>query len=180
MADDITLPGTSPPRIVATDEDGSNRNYQWIKIAYGLDNVFNKVAATDGFPVQFGTGVTLPAGTNTIGKVDINAGTNMIGHVGGTDYKPVAASQTDVILGASGAVGDYLAGLLIIPTTTGAGSVSIKDGNGTTLPVFNTGTLPSLIPFYVPIGAKCVNATTAGWKITTGANVTVIAVGDFT
>lgn len=99
---------------------------------------------------------------------------------GAGEYETVAASQTDQILGATGAVGDYLAGLLITPTTTGAGSVSIKDGNGSSIAIFNTGTLSNLVPFYVPLGIVTVNATTPGWKVTTGANVTVIGIGNFT
>lgn len=99
---------------------------------------------------------------------------------GAGEYETVAASQTDQVLGATGAVGDYLAGLLITPTTTGAGSVSIKDGNGSSIAIFNTGTLSNLVPFYVPLGIVAVNATTPGWKVTTGTNVTVIGIGNFT
>lgn len=96
------------------------------------------------------------------------------------EYETVAASQTDQILGATGGVGDYLAGLLIIPATTGAGTVSIKDGNGTGVNVFVAGTLADLRPIWVPLGIKSVNATTPGWKVTTGANVSVLATGNFT
>jgi hypothetical protein len=97
-----------------------------------------------------------------------------------SEYEIVAASQTDQVMGATGAVGDYLAGLLIVPATTAAGNVSIKDGNGSAISVFATGTLPSLTPIYVPLGIKCVASTTPGWKVTTGANVSVIATGNFT
>lgn len=102
---------------------------------------------------------------------------------GGFEYETVAASQTDQILGATGAAGDYLQGLLITPGTAAAGAVSIKDGNGSSIPIFaggGTTPLPTLAPFFAYVGAKCVNATTPGWKVTTGANVTVIGVGDFT
>lgn len=98
-------------------------------------------------------------------------------------YEPVPASTTDQIMGATGAVGDFLSGVLIVPGTTAAGAVSIKDGNGSSISIFaggGTTALTTLIPFFVPIGAKCVNATTPGWKITTGANVTAIGVGNFT
>ncbi len=100
-----------------------------------------------------------------------------------TDYETVAASQTDQILGATGAVGDFLAGVLIIPGATAAGAVSIKDGNGSGISIFaggGTTALLTLTPFFVPIGAKCTATTTPGWKITTGANVTAIGVGAFT
>lgn len=95
------------------------------------------------------------------------------------EYETVAASQTDQTLGATGAIGDYLAGLLIIPATTSPGAVSIKDGAGSAITIFTGGasSVTNLVPFFVPLGAK---ATGAGWKVTTGANVSAIGVGDFT
>jgi hypothetical protein len=100
----------------------------------------------------------------------------------GTDYETVAASQTAQMLGAAGAVGDYLAGVLIVPGTTSPGTVSIKDGNGPDITIFTGGadSVGTLHPFFVPIGAKCIATTTAGWQITTGANVSAIGVGSFT
>jgi hypothetical protein len=97
-----------------------------------------------------------------------------------SQYETVAASQTAQVLGATGAVGDYLAGVLIIPATTAAGTVSIKDGNGSDVNVFVTGTLADLTPIYVSLGIRAVNATAPGWKVTTGANVSVLATGNFT
>lgn len=95
----------------------------------------------------------------------------------GTDYETVAASQTDQVLGATGAAGDYLSGLLIVPATTAAGTVAIKDGAGSAINVFVTGTLSDLKPHWIPLGIK---SLAGAWKITTGANVSVIAVGRFT
>lgn len=124
--------------------------------------------------------------TKVIGTVNISASQTVgitntpLTNFGAGEYETVAASATDQILGATGGVGDYLSGLLITPTTTAAGSVSIKDGNGSAIPIFNTGTLSNLVPFFVPLGMITVNATTPGWKVTTGANVTVIGVGNFT
>jgi hypothetical protein len=92
-------------------------------------------------------------------------------------YETVAASQTDQALGATGAVGDQLAGLLIVPATTGAGTVSIKDGSGSSINVFVTGTLADLKPHWIPLGIR---SAAGAWKVTTGANVSVIAVGSFT
>lgn len=94
----------------------------------------------------------------------------------GTDYETVAASQTDQALGATGAKGDFLSGLLIVPATTGAGTVSIKDGAGSAINVFVTGTLADLTPIWIPLGIK---SASGAWKVTTGANVSVIAVGKF-
>lgn len=95
-------------------------------------------------------------------------------------YELVAASATDQVLGATGAVGDVLDELVVVPATTAAGTITIKDGNGAAITVFVTGTLSNLTPFVIPIGLKCTAATTPGWKVTTGANVSVIAKGKFT
>jgi hypothetical protein len=92
-------------------------------------------------------------------------------------YEMVAASQTTQALGATGAAGDYLAGLLIVPATTGAGTVAIKDGSNTAINVFVTGTLADLRPIWVPLGLYSVQGA---WQITTGTNVSAIAVGRFT
>jgi len=97
-------------------------------------------------------------------------------------YETVAASQTAQTLGATGAVGDFLAGILIVPATTSPGAVSIIDGNGSNITIFAGGasSVSNLVPFFVPIQAKCVNATTPGWKVTTGTNVSAVGTGNFT
>lgn len=97
-------------------------------------------------------------------------------------YETVAASATAQILGATGAVGDFLSGVLIVPATTSPGAVSIIDGNGSNITIFAGGasSVTSLVPFFVPWGAKCVNATTPGWKVTTGASVSAAGLGNFT
>ncbi len=98
------------------------------------------------------------------------------------DVETVAASATAQILGATGAVGDRLDYLLVVPATTSPGAISITDGDGTPITVFAGGatSLSNLIPFAIPWGKACVNATTPGWKVTTGANVSVVGFGDFT
>lgn len=92
------------------------------------------------------------------------------------EYETVAASQTDQVLGATGAAGDYLSHIIIQPTTTAAGTVTVKD-NSTVIFTFTSGTLGDLRPITVPLGLI---STGGSWKITTGANVAVIGVGDFT
>jgi hypothetical protein len=99
-----------------------------------------------------------------------------------SDYETVAASQSDQVLGPTGKLGDILSGLTIVPATTGAGAVSIKDGGGSAITVF-TGGVGSLTELrtvevnFGPHGLRSVNA--GGWKVTTGANVSVIARGRF-
>jgi hypothetical protein len=95
---------------------------------------------------------------------------------GRLEYETVAASATDQAMGATGATGDYLSHIVIQPASTGAGVVTVKDGT-TVIYTFTSGTLADLSPKTVPFGASSVNGA---WKITTGANVAVVAFGDFT
>lgn len=95
-----------------------------------------------------------------------------------TDYEAAAASQTAQILGAVGAVGDILERLIISVATAATSTVSIIDGNGSGI-VITAANTPIGV-YSVNIGARCVNATTPGWKVTTGAGATVLAVGKFT
>lgn len=101
------------------------------------------------------------------------------------DYITVAASQTAQVLGsgasgANGAKGNFLARLIITPGTTGAGLVTLIDGAGggaITIPLFISGTLADLSPIVIELG---IVSQVGAWAITTGANVTVVAVGIFT
>lgn len=96
----------------------------------------------------------------------------------GTEYETVAASQTTQSLGATGATGDLLTGVLIIPATTSPGAVAIKDGAGTAITVFVGGanSVSTLHPFFVPLGIR---SGAGAWQVTTGANVSAIGVGNF-
>ena len=91
-------------------------------------------------------------------------------------YEDVAASASGQVLGSLGATGDYLSHLLVVPETTAAGTIALLDGS-VSRDVFIAGTLTSLAPFLIPVMANSVNGA---WKVTTGANVHVIAVGKFT
>ena len=94
-------------------------------------------------------------------------------------YETVAASQTDQALGATGATGDYLSGLLIIPATTSPGAVSIKDGAGSAITIFTGGvsSVTTLHSFFVPLNIR---SAAGAWQVTTGAAVSAIASGSFT
>lgn len=95
------------------------------------------------------------------------------------EFETVAASQTDQMAGGAGAAGDYLAGVLIIPATTSPGAVSIEYGS-TNITIFTGGadSVTDLKPFMVPLGIK--SPSGGGWEITTGADVSAIAIGTFT
>ena len=106
------------------------------------------------------------------------AGTVSLTDLSAGDYETVAASQTDQALGATGAAGDYLAGVLIVPATTSPGAVSIKDGGGSAITIFTGGatSVSNLVPFFVPLGIK---SASGAWALTTGAAVSAIGVGNF-
>jgi hypothetical protein len=63
------------------------------------------------------------------------------------EYETVAASQTNQVLGGTGATGDYLNGVIIIPATTSPGAVSIKDGANAAITLFTGGTNSFLTSF---------------------------------
>ena len=139
-----------------------------------------RTTATKVLAVQHvdAAGNVLPA-SPVLGAGNALIGTVSITDISNGDYKTIAASQTDTVLGATGAAGDYVAGLLVVPATTSPGAVSIKDGSGSAITVFTGGasSVSNLVPFFVPLGIKC---TGSGWKVTTGANVSVIGCGNFT
>jgi hypothetical protein len=97
--------------------------------------------------------------------------------VDGPDYETVAASQTAQVLGDSGATGDYISGVLVIPATTSPGNVLLLDG-AISITIFTggAGSVSSLVPFFIPLGMASVSGA---WKLTTGANVSCIAIGKF-
>lgn len=95
-----------------------------------------------------------------------------------TDYETVAASQTDQILGPAGAVGNVIDKIIVSVATAATSTCSIKDGNGSAI-VITAANTPIGV-YTVLLGARCVNATTPGWKVTTGAGCTAVAVGRFT
>lgn len=96
----------------------------------------------------------------------------------GDGYETVAASQSDQVLGTTGASGDRISHIVIIPATKSPGAVTIKDGAGSAITVFAGGTdsLASLASFPIMLGMV---SSAGAWSVTTGADVSVIAVGKF-
>lgn len=96
----------------------------------------------------------------------------------GSKYETVAASATAQILGGTGATGDYISGILVIPATTSPGNVLLLD-NATSITVFTGGatSVSNLVPFFIPLGMFSVSGA---WKLTTGASVSCIGIGNFT
>lgn len=94
------------------------------------------------------------------------------------EYETVAASQTAQVLGGAGAGGDSIRRLIIRPANLNAGAVTLIDGV-TSIVIFpgGTGSVTELKPITVELGMRSLNGP---WKITTGADVSVIAIGRFT
>ncbi len=59
--------------------------------------------------------------------------------------------------------------------TTTPGTISVLDG-ATSITVFTTGTVTT-VPFTIALGIFSVNGA---WSVTTGASVSVVAIGRFT
>jgi hypothetical protein len=92
-------------------------------------------------------------------------------------YETVAAGSTNQVLGPTGATGDYIARVILIPTTTATGQVLLID-NATSIVIFQGATWAAgLLPFVIELGMYSVSGS---WRITTGVNITCIAIGRFT
>jgi hypothetical protein len=93
----------------------------------------------------------------------------------GREYEICAASATSA-LGTTGATGDDLDYLVIIPSSTTVGKIQLKDGAGTAFDVFNGGTLTNLVPFTIPCGMR---SRAGAWSVIMLAGASVLAVGNF-
>ena len=93
-----------------------------------------------------------------------------------SEYETVAASQTDQVLGNTGAAGDYLGKLIIVVATAATAQVQIKDGSGSAITVFPNSPGSGIGTYTIPIELL---STSGAWKITTGAGSSVIACGLF-
>jgi hypothetical protein len=140
-----------------------------------LDDVYEKL---EGVITALG-GITVdPPVGGALETTQILTKNAVVAILAGRPYETVAASATDQVLGATGAIGDVLDGVLIQPGTTSPGTVVVKDG-ATTVYTFPGGasSASNLWPVYVPLN---LTALGAGFKITTGADVTALATGSFT
>lgn len=90
------------------------------------------------------------------------------------NYKVIPASSTALALSATGATGDWFYGALVVPATTAPGLVTLID-NATSIPLWVGGTVGAdLKPFFIELPVQSISGA---WKMTTGANLSVIAVG---
>lgn len=199
MADNVAFtPGTGA---TGAADDIGGVYYPRVKLGLGADGTANDAVAGAG-AVDTGTQrvtlasddpavallTTVDADTGSmatlLGTIDTDTGaiatnTSPIADELAGEYETVAASATTQALGATGATGDYLKGVLIIPATTSPGAVAIKDGAGAAITVFTGGTdsVSNLVPFMIPLG---IYSGAGAWQVTTGANVSAIGIGNFT
>jgi len=174
MADSVVPVTAGTGTNIDTRTEGTNGNHRQV-VVLG-DPATNAgvapVDATEGLMVRLGA-------TDNAVLDTIDTNTDNIPSALAGEYETVAASQTDQALGATGGTGDYLASLLIVPATTSPGVVSIKDGGGSAITVFTGGasSVSNLVPFTVALG---IYSAAGAWQVTTGANVSVVAAGNFT
>lgn len=95
----------------------------------------------------------------------------------GNGYETVAANQTDQVLGATGAAGDYLESLVCVVATAATSQVQIKDGAGSAITVLPNNVGAGVGTVVIRLGVLSSNGA---WKVSTGAGVSVVAVGKFT
>jgi uncharacterized spore protein YtfJ len=93
----------------------------------------------------------------------------------GYQYETVAASQTAQVLGTTGAAGDYLHRLIVTVNTALTSTVTILDGS-TSIPIVPANVGAGVGAYSIEINAASISGA---WKVTTGAGVTVVAVGKF-
>ena len=94
-------------------------------------------------------------------------------------YEHVPVSASAQVLGGTGAVGDYIHRLICTVTTAATSNVVVVDGTGAgvlTHTVLPANVTPGIGVYNIEMNAASANGA---WKITTGAGVTVLAVGIF-
>lgn len=194
MADNVNLTAGDGTIVAGTDTIGGVA-YPRAKVVWGPDGTVNDTDVASGKPLptqlRASTGQTLSDSTgilistsqiSSLGAATSAASTPVVlasdQKFFANAYETVAASQTAQVLGGSGATGDYISHILVIPSTTSPGNVLLLD-NATSITVFTGGasSVTTLHPFTIDLRTVSVSGA---WKITTGANVSCIGVGKFT
>lgn len=91
-------------------------------------------------------------------------------------YENVAASQTNQVMGGTGAAGDYLHRLVCVVTTAATAQVQIRDGSGTAFTVLPNSPGSGIGTYNIELNMVSSNGA---WQVTTAAGVAVTAVGVF-
>ncbi len=197
MADNVTTPLVASTKFKTKDTGANGHLPGHVLYDEAEAEVIGKVTASPTANTVLGrlkdilTLTVLAAGSAIIGKVGIDqttpGTTNLVSNTpltnfGAGEYETVAASATAQALGATGATGDYLSGILVVPASTSPGSVTLYDGSsspdvGITLFTGGATSVSNLVPFFIPLGMI---SRTGAWKVTTGSSVSCIGIGNFT
>lgn len=167
-------PAGSKPVVLSTEDYAAIQN-----IATAIAELLTGTQPVSAAALPLPTGAATSA-LQTAGNTAIATLNTSVGNLRGTEYEAVAASQANQVLGATGAVGDLLECITITPLSTSPGEVTIRDGAaGAVITLFEGGpdSVSTLHPFPVYIGAR---ALAAGWRVSTGEDVSVFATGNFT
>jgi hypothetical protein len=203
MVDNINVdPGTGVGAVPVATDDVGGIQYQVIKIATGADGAATVISNANPIPISDAGGTVTVDGTVTVtGTVAVTGISSTVPDRGtgastAQTLRVVIASEqvevgeyeavpstvsTTTTLGTTGATGDFLSSLLIVPLTLNPGSISIKDGSDTAILVFQGGTasVSNLVPFPINVG---LTSRTGAWQVVTGSggNVQALACGNFT
>lgn len=174
MADNYTAKDASGTSITFASADAAG--VQTVKHTAATADVARVGATTE----TAATNSTSTAGLNGLLKAILRESMSVAAVTVQTsgEYETVAASATAQVLGSTGAAGDRIEGVLVIPTTTSPGNILLLD-NATSITIFAGGatSVSNLVPFFIPLG---MNSVSGAWKLTTGAALSCIAVGNFT
>ena len=91
------------------------------------------------------------------------------------EYEDVAASQTDQVMGATGAAGDLLHALKCVTSAASVGPVTVKDGAGPSFTIF----LAQGAAAILDSPALDWVSVNGAWSVTTGTNTTCRVSGRF-
>jgi len=91
-------------------------------------------------------------------------------------YEHVAVSQTNQVLGGTGAAGDYIHRLVCTVATAATAQVQIKDGSGAAHTVLSNSPGGGIGVYNIEMNVVSRNGA---WQVTTGAGVEVLAIGVF-
>lgn len=177
MADNVAVTAGAGTTIAADEIGGVF--YQRVKPVFGADGSATDASAANPFPVTvINSNANGEATAANSAPVVLANNVHVRSVNGASEYETVAASQTAQVIGSTGGTSDYISHIIVIPATTIPGNVLLLD-NATSITVFAGGasSVSNLVPFTIYLGMKSVSGA---WKITTGSNVSCIAVGDFT
>ena len=118
-------------------------------------------------------GPTVPVANAVLGSTsDTELSVSLFGKLKRTEYVQLAAGSTTVLSTAA-----YLDRLVVVPVSTGAGTVTLSDGTTAIMSIPAAAHAVSAAPYTVHLGIR--NVSTAGFKLVLGASVSCLAVGGF-